>query len=238
MRRILRILLAIAALGVCIAVHETGHLVAARLAGISVESFNIGFLRTLFAIKIGETEYRLNLIPWGGYVSIPTGALKAVSFRAELLFLIGGPLGNFVGAWLLSVPFLIKRRKGLKETLLEFLTFPILPLLVMWYTVVGIVRGGRDLTGPVGMTTELSRASAKGGIEFLTLLANYNLGVGVFNLLPILPLDGGKILLLGLEAISPGLAQALGSIFNEIGFLILVFIAVMALWSDLKRLRK
>lgn len=51
-------------------VHEFGHFIVAKLAGIRVDEFAFGFPPKLFGKKIGETEYRFNLLPIGGYVKI------------------------------------------------------------------------------------------------------------------------------------------------------------------------
>ena len=56
--------------GVIILVHETGHFIAARLAGMRVERFSIGFPPRLASKKIGKTEFILSWIPLGGYVKI------------------------------------------------------------------------------------------------------------------------------------------------------------------------
>lgn len=55
---------------VSIAVHEVGHLVPAKVFGVYVPQYMIGFGRTLFSRRIGETEYGLKAIPFGGYVSM------------------------------------------------------------------------------------------------------------------------------------------------------------------------
>jgi regulator of sigma E protease len=55
-------------LGILIFIHELGHFIAARLVGIRVEIFSIGFGRRLIGFKKGGTDYRLSLIPFGGYV--------------------------------------------------------------------------------------------------------------------------------------------------------------------------
>ena len=55
-------------LGFMVLVHELGHFVMAKLAGIRVEEFGIGFPPRLLAIRRGETEYSLNWIPLGGFV--------------------------------------------------------------------------------------------------------------------------------------------------------------------------
>ncbi len=57
-------------IGILIFVHELGHFLAAKLSGMRVEKFSIGFPPKLLSKKIGETEYTLALIPLGGYVKI------------------------------------------------------------------------------------------------------------------------------------------------------------------------
>ncbi len=54
-------------LGIIVFIHELGHFIAARFCGVKVESFSIGMGPVLLHKKIGETEYRLSLIPLGGY---------------------------------------------------------------------------------------------------------------------------------------------------------------------------
>ncbi len=60
----------LAILAVLILVHESGHFIAAKKSGLTVEEFGFGFPPRLFGIKIGETIYSLNLIPLGGFVKI------------------------------------------------------------------------------------------------------------------------------------------------------------------------
>jgi regulator of sigma E protease len=55
-------------LGVMILVHEWGHFIAARLFGVRVDVFSIGFGPRLFGWKSGNTDYRVSIIPLGGYV--------------------------------------------------------------------------------------------------------------------------------------------------------------------------
>ena len=50
--------------------HEWGHMLAARLFGIRVEQFSVGFPPRLFSRKWKNTEYILGLIPLGGYVKL------------------------------------------------------------------------------------------------------------------------------------------------------------------------
>ncbi|MGA7921436.1 MAG: RIP metalloprotease RseP [Candidatus Acidiferrales bacterium] len=55
-------------LGIMIFVHEWGHFIAAKLAGVKVEVFSFGFGPRLLGLKRGDTDYRLSALPFGGYV--------------------------------------------------------------------------------------------------------------------------------------------------------------------------
>jgi len=63
-------LIFILVLSLLIIVHEFGHFIAARLNGVRVEQFSLGFGPRIFKRKKGATEYNLNLIPLGGYVKM------------------------------------------------------------------------------------------------------------------------------------------------------------------------
>lgn len=62
-----KIILGLLGLGIVVFFHELGHFIAARLTGIEVEAFAIGWGKTIFKKKIGAVEYRLALFPVGGY---------------------------------------------------------------------------------------------------------------------------------------------------------------------------
>jgi len=57
-------------LGVMVLVHEFGHFLVAKLFGVRVEIISIGMGKRLFGFKRGDTDYRLSLIPIGGYVKM------------------------------------------------------------------------------------------------------------------------------------------------------------------------
>ncbi len=57
-------------LGIMILVHEFGHYAVAKLLGVRVEVFSIGFGKRLFGFKRGDTDYRVAAIPLGGYVKM------------------------------------------------------------------------------------------------------------------------------------------------------------------------
>lgn len=57
-------------LGVMIVVHEFGHFAAAKLLGVRVETFSVGFGKRLFGFTRGGTDYRVSALPFGGYVKM------------------------------------------------------------------------------------------------------------------------------------------------------------------------
>jgi len=57
-------------LGFMILIHEFGHYAVAKLLGVRVEQFAIGFGKRLVGFRRGETDYRINAIPLGGYVKM------------------------------------------------------------------------------------------------------------------------------------------------------------------------
>src|SRR6185436_11439163 len=57
-------------LGSAVILHEFGHFIVAKLLGIRVETFSVGFGPRLFGKKFGHTDYRFSAIPLGGYVKL------------------------------------------------------------------------------------------------------------------------------------------------------------------------
>jgi len=55
-------------LGVLVLLHELGHFIAAKMCGVRVDVFSIGFGPRLWGVKRGDTDYRISALPLGGYV--------------------------------------------------------------------------------------------------------------------------------------------------------------------------
>ena len=70
MSTIFYVLIALFLLGILITVHEFGHFIAARMTGIEVMEFAIGFGPKIISRKIGETVYSIRCIPLGGFNDI------------------------------------------------------------------------------------------------------------------------------------------------------------------------
>ena len=120
-------------LGIMVLVHEFGHFAVAKLCGVRVEQFSIGFGRRLFGIVHNGTDYRVNLVPLGGYVKMAgvgdepisgseQSARKATNDPGELqnhprwqraLITLAGPFANFLLAFLLLVPLYMQSHEVL-----------------------------------------------------------------------------------------------------------------------------
>lgn len=67
---VLGVVIILVGLALSIALHEIGHLVPAKLFGVKVTQYMIGFGKTLFSFRRGETEYGVKALPLGGYISM------------------------------------------------------------------------------------------------------------------------------------------------------------------------
>jgi len=109
-------------IGVMVVVHEFGHFAVAKLCGVRVESFSVGFGPRLFGIKYGDTDYKVCLLPLGGYVKMTgetpdqiattgeegaavspddPGAFTAHPRWQRMLIGVAGPVANFILAFVL-----------------------------------------------------------------------------------------------------------------------------------------
>ncbi len=120
-------------LGAAVILHEFGHFIVAKLLGIRVETFSVGFGKRIFGRRWGTTDYRLSLIPLGGYVKLGGDDSNAgieegsgepdipVKERFDLRprwqkFLVGvaGPVMNVLTA--ISIPFIAAMIYGIPAT--------------------------------------------------------------------------------------------------------------------------
>lgn len=89
-----------------IIIHECGHFWAARWSGVKVLEFGVGFGKKIYGKKIGETEYTLNLVPFGGFVrmlgeedrSNDPRSFEQAPLLNRMIITLGGVFMNFVSA--------------------------------------------------------------------------------------------------------------------------------------------
>src|SRR5436309_2225050 len=70
MQALTMIFYAVLTLGILVFIHELGHFLAAKLMGMRVDRFSLGFPPRAFGIQVGETDYCISWVPIGGYVKI------------------------------------------------------------------------------------------------------------------------------------------------------------------------
>lgn len=104
-------------LGVVIFVHEAGHLLVAKLFGVRVETFSLGFGKRLWGFERGGTDYRVSLIPLGGYVKMsgelpgeessdPADFTNKPRWQRFLIYLAGPTMNAVLAVVLVALVFM------------------------------------------------------------------------------------------------------------------------------------
>lgn len=198
--------LAVFAIGFIVLAHELGHLIAAKMAGIPIRTFSVGFGPRIFSVRRGGTEYRLSLVPLGGYVMPDIedeNAFFDFSISRRIILSAGGPAASLVlPVFCFALSDMLRLGPSITTLLIEPLsqtatvflkTVSAIPLLFTHYG---------ELSGIAGIVSQGGRFIALDGHNLLSFSAIISVNLAVLNLLPIPVLDGGKILMYALEKLS------------------------------------
>jgi regulator of sigma E protease len=224
-------------LSVLILVHELGHLVAARLVGIPVAGFSVGFGPKLWSRWWGGTEYAFRALPLGGFV-LPAIAddseLRAFALRKRLAFFLAGPLANLAAVLPLFAALNIARSG------FSFAGVFLAPFVQVGRSVVLFLQflptlflHPESLSGVVGIVVEGNRLAQSG--QLVELAISLSISLAVLNLLPIPVLDGGQILMSCLEEAFPRAAR-LRTAATLVGVVFLIGVMLLANARDIVRL--
>ncbi|MBN2312947.1 MAG: site-2 protease family protein [Sedimentisphaerales bacterium] len=194
-----------------ILIHELGHFIAAKLSNIPIERFSIGFGPKLWAFGKGQTEYRLSALPIGGYV-LPRiedeDDFFLIPARKRIVFALGGPFANVLFA-LICLSFLNAMTMGF--SLYGILAYPFVQTIQISSQVLTALpqmfSQPEYMSGIIGIVAVGGRALSGDLTKIFGLAAMLNINLALLNLLPVLPLDGGKILFCLLEKIHRSLAR-------------------------------
>jgi membrane-associated protease RseP (regulator of RpoE activity) len=209
------VLLLVGIMTAAVVVHEFSHLVVARLLGIRATAFGVGFgpilvSRQAFGMRWGIHAYFL-----GGFVSLagetvtPDGVPEAGSYAAapawrKIAVLVAGPLSNVAtGFAILAVGLFAfvagatpeSALRGAGDIVVLAVTSTFGAIASIPTTVLSV--DSSQMSSLVGLTAATSAELAKptyGTGMFVSLLAGLlSLSLGLFNLLPVAPLDGGGV---------------------------------------------
>jgi regulator of sigma E protease len=112
-----------------------------------------------------------------------------------------------------------------------------------YVTSVGILGGlydmirGRvraDLSGPIGITKQIAKAAERGAVEFLAIISLLSVYLGLFNLLPLPALDGGRALFLGIESVTrKRVNPRIEAAVHTAGFVLLLGVLIIVSVKDI-----
>ena len=216
----LTILAAIFVFGVLVTVHEFGHFITAKLTGMSVDEFAIGFGPKIYQQKDGDTLYSLRAIPLGGYNKIagmdPDDPVEPNSFKskpipARMLVILAGALMNFI------LPIILFSGIFMIEGRAQLVNEPVLGTIVdeMAAARAGLKAGDRVLTidgKPVQTWVDVVTDLRSAGTSEVTLTAERGGVVSTYKMTPVFDKEAGRPLI----GISPKFEKESLGIFGSI----------------------
>ncbi len=238
---IIAIIKTLVLLGILVIIHEGGHFVVAKLCNIKVNEFSVGFGKTIWSKQGKETKYSLRLIPLGGFVSMEgedensedERAFNKAGILKKIAVVTAGPIVNIVFGILVYF-ILILVNYGVQVALSSTVNF----MGALVQSVKILFTGGAtidDLSGPVGIASIVSQTSTI--IDFVYLLSVISLSLGITNLLPIPPLDGGKLLIYLIEWIKrKPLREETSLKIQMLGFLFIIGLSAFVMYNDVMRI--
>jgi len=333
------VLITLLVFGVIIMIHELGHFVAAKLFGIKVNEFSLGMGPSFVRYTRGETDYRLRLLPIGGFVAmegenedscddrafcnkpawqrfivLAAGAFMNLVLGLILVLVLVGrmeligttTIANFYpeavsSQWLQQgdtiqkvngysingyndalfqmvrdqdgvIDFEIVRdgqkitlegvafdtregSDGMKSLVMDFqfygrektffnsldyaFDWTVSIAKQVWYSLGDIISGKygiNQLSGPVGTSSAIGEAASAGMQSLLLLVSFITINVGVFNLLPVPALDGGRLLFVLIEMIiRRPIPQRFEGYIHAAGFALLMALVVLITFNDIVR---
>ena len=226
-------------LGFLIFIHEGGHFLVAKLCNVKVNEFAIGFGPTIWSKQGKETKYALRAIPLGGFVSMEGEESESehersysnASIPKKIAIVAAGAIVNIIFGLIVyfvlvavvykNIAIAINATGGFIASIFE-------SLKMLFTGNIGI----KDLSGPVGISKVVSGTTSIA--NYIYIISAISVSLGVTNLLPIPALDGGKILLLIIEAIrKKPLKKETEIQIQLIGFSILIAISIIVTYNDI-----
>ena len=241
-------------LGFLVLIHEGGHFLVAKLCKVKVNEFSIGFGKAIWKKQGKETLYSLRIIPLGGYVQMEgesedsshERAFTNVSIPKRIAIVFAGAFVNIVFGIL--VYFILITTVGIqfadssKDTFLNRIYYGGINtgdfIVSIFDSIKMLFTGGlsvENMTGPVGISQIVVQAT--GFANYIYILSVISVSLGVTNLLPIPALDGGKIILLLIEAIrKKKMTVETEAKITLIGFALIISLSLYVTYHDVIRI--
>ena len=322
---------------ILILIHEFGHFISAKLLGVKVNEFAVGFGPKLFSFKGKETLYSFKLIPFGGYCAMEgedenssdnRAFCNKAAWRRFIIVVMGAVFNLLLGLLIIAIILApadafssttvaefsenaLSEQTGLKvndeilevdgrkiyttydlsyaftnipdgkiditvlrdgkEKLLNDVTFETeeaegISYLTVDFKVYGIEKtfgsylkqtvntafsycsviwrslfdliGGKygisAVSGPVGVTVAIGQVAKQSLMNLLPIMALITINLGLFNLLPIPALDGGRLLFILIEMIfRKPVPQKYEALVHTVGFVILIGFMILIAAKDI-----
>ena len=228
-------------LGFLILIHESGHFFVAKLCKVKVNEFAIGFGPTIWKKQGNETKYAIRLIPLGGFVSMEgeeeasdeEGSFSKASIPKRMAIVVAGATVNIVFGFLVYF-ILLTTITSIQEALFKTMELG----TSMLESLKSIFTQGLDVNQMMGIVGISDVVASTAGIkEFFYILSIVSISLGITNLLPFPALDGGKIVILLIEAIRrKPLKQETEATLTFLGFSILIALSVYVTYNDILRI--
>ena len=330
-------LVAVLVFVVLIIIHEFGHFIAAKLCGVRVNEFAVGFGPKLLKKTVGETTYSINLVPLGGYCAMEGEEEESDNERAfcnkgpiKRLFIVanGAILNLLLGLIIIAITLIPSNKfasttiasfeqdalsvqsglaegdqilsvdgrkifttydlsyafsgvedgkvdmtvlrdgnkvelndvkfntseaegivyvdvdfyvKGIEKTPTTFITHTINTAIancrVVWFSLIDLITGKYGvsaISGPVGITAAIGSVAKANLFNILPIMALITINLGIFNLLPLPALDGGRIFFILIELIiRRPVPQKYEGLVHTIGFVILLGLMLLITAKDI-----
>lgn len=190
------IVLGIVVIAGALILHEGGHAIAALLTGIRVREILVGFGPSLLKGRIRGVAVSLRPLPLGAGVDIDNSDYASAPAWKKAVLLAAGSAANLVGClaalagvgwlWAGSGSFLLR-------TAIAGLFSLQATARVVGATVAALASGNAEMVGPVGLVGVLQGLGPVGLDMALLVFACVSAGAALFNLFPLPPLDGGRL---------------------------------------------
>ena len=245
-----------------ITIHEGGHCLVSKLLGVRVNEFSVGMGPLLGQKEIRGTKYSFRLIPVGGYCALegefgedmtdeeienyvdtdPTAFVNQPLWK-QCLILVAGSAVNFIFGFLLFIIVYVIVANGQ-------VGFGRI-ISIAWKDCFGMIRdifvfiGGLfngtssvdDVSGVVGIVAIMADTASYGLINVIYLVALISVNLSIMNMLPIPGLDGGRIFVSIIKALSGGkMTQKTENIINGIGMGLLLLLILLITVKDVLKL--